>query len=225
MTEPRQTNAYDAVMFDLLTGLLDSWSLWNSVAANAGDGFRWRRRYLALTYEAGAYRPYEEIVKEAARGADVPIDAANALIERWDELTAWPEVPDVLRALAVPMAIATNCSEALAQRAVSRVGVAFDVVISAERARAYKPRPEPYRLALQELSLPPERVLFVAGSAYDVDGAAEVGMDVYWHNRAGLPRTASKHQPLIETASLWSLIDFVRNGWGRSAWNCADCTI
>jgi len=29
---------YDAILFDLLTGLLDSWSLWNRVAGSAEAG-------------------------------------------------------------------------------------------------------------------------------------------------------------------------------------------
>ena len=36
---------YRAVMFDLLTALLDSWSLWNRVAGSARVGLAWRRRY------------------------------------------------------------------------------------------------------------------------------------------------------------------------------------
>jgi hypothetical protein len=49
---------YDAVLFDLLTALVDSWSLWNRVAGNAEDGKRWRLAYLRRTYGAGVYRPY-----------------------------------------------------------------------------------------------------------------------------------------------------------------------
>jgi hypothetical protein len=59
---------YDAVIFDLLTALLDSWSLWNTAAGSAEEGMRWRRKYLELTYAAGAYRPYQTIVAEAAQG-------------------------------------------------------------------------------------------------------------------------------------------------------------
>src|SRR5712691_10509849 len=35
---------YQAVMFDLLTALLNSWSLWNKVARSDGVGFNWRTR-------------------------------------------------------------------------------------------------------------------------------------------------------------------------------------
>jgi len=184
---------YDAVVFDLLTAVLDSWSLWNKVAGSPEAGLKWRRRYLEITYGCGAYRPYEELVREAARDAGLPETLAEALEQRWDELAPWPEAPGVLAELPVPLAVATNCSIRLGRRAAGCVGVPFKVVVTAEEAGFYKPRPEPYRAVLTALDTAPERTLFVAGSASDVPGAKSVGMPVYWHNRIGLsPRDDTK---------------------------------
>ncbi|HTE70269.1 MAG TPA: haloacid dehalogenase, partial [Actinomycetes bacterium] len=47
---------YAAVLFDLLTGLLDSWSLWDAVARDEGTGRRWRTAYLRRMYAVGRYR-------------------------------------------------------------------------------------------------------------------------------------------------------------------------
>ena len=47
---------YDAVLFDLLTALLDSWTLWADVAGDPRAARRWRERYLALTFSTGRYR-------------------------------------------------------------------------------------------------------------------------------------------------------------------------
>jgi 2-haloacid dehalogenase len=44
-------------------------------------------------------------------------------------------------------------------------------------------------------------VLFVAGSAGDVEGATNAGMKVVWHNKARLPRKG-KSVPLREATSL-----------------------
>ena len=79
-------NTPRAVVFDLLTALLDSWSVWHAAAGSAGDGRRWRARYLELTYGCGVYRPYETLVAEAARDAGLPLDVAAALRARWDTL-------------------------------------------------------------------------------------------------------------------------------------------
>jgi 2-haloalkanoic acid dehalogenase type II len=189
---------YAAVVFDLLTALLDSWSLWNKVAGSPEPGLTWRRRYLEITYGCGAYRPYEELVCEAARDVGLPETLGEALERRWDELTPWPEAAGVLAGLPVPLAVATNCSIRLGRQAAACVGVPFKAVVTAEEAGFYKPRPEPYRAVLTALGTAPERTLFVAGSASDVPGAKGVGMPVYWHNRIGLSLRDDTKPDLLE---------------------------
>lgn len=178
---------YDAVVFDLLTALIDSWTLWSDVAGSPDDGMRWRRRYLEITYGCGAYRSYETLVREAARDVGLPASLGEGLERRWSELKPWPEAQRVLAGLPVPLAVATNCSVRLGSEAARLVGVPFKGVVTAESAGFYKPRPEPYRAALAALGTAPQRTLFVAGSPSDVPGARGVGMPVYWHNRIGLP--------------------------------------
>src|SRR5258706_4069002 len=56
-----------AILFDLLTGLLDSWTLWNAVAGSEADGRRWRAAYLRLTYGCGGYPPNETLGAPAPR--------------------------------------------------------------------------------------------------------------------------------------------------------------
>lgn len=203
---------YDAVLFDLLTGLLDSWSLWNGVAGSEEAGLAWRQKYLELTYAAGPYRPYEEIIREAAVAVGQPAARAEALTARWGDLTPWPETPEVLQTLeqSLPLGVATNCSDALAAIAVGCTGGNFKAVATAENSGFYKPRPEPYRKALEMLGCEPGRVLFVAGSAADVPGAAAVGMLVFWHNRRGLKLAhPAVPPPISEARSLLPLLDLI----------------
>jgi 2-haloalkanoic acid dehalogenase type II len=208
----RQIAPVEAVVFDLLTALLDSWSLWNRAAASAKDGLRWRRAYLELTYGCGPYRPYEDLVREAAARAGVAASAADALCAHWDTLQPWPEAPPVLGDLAahgLPLGVVTNCSIALGRRAADRVGVSFSVVVTAEETGYYKPRPESYRAVLDQLGTDPARTLFVAGSPADIPGAARVGMPVFWHNRAGLPFVADEARPLLIADTLHPLTELV----------------
>src|SRR5215469_13490915 len=201
---------HDAVAFDLLSALIDSWTLWNSVAGSGENGMRWRKRYLEITYGCGAYRPYETLVREAAADVGLPASCAASLEARWGELTPWPEVPAVLGRLAarLPLAVATNCSERLGRMAAARTGAVFQVVITAESAGFYKPRPEPYRAVLEALGTSAERTLFVAGSASDVPGARGMGMPVFWHNRVGLP-TRGEGEPEFCEPSLNRLPEIV----------------
>jgi len=202
---------YDAVLFDLLTALLDSWTLWDRVAGSQEAGRKWRAAYLRLTYGCGPYRPYEALVREAAGETGLAGAHAEALAARWDELRPWDDAAGFLAALRgrVRIGVVTNCSEALGRRAAARAGAPFDVVVTSERAGYYKPRPEPYRLALQELGLPAGRVLFVAGSGFDLVGTAAVGLDTLWHNRAGLARPPQAPPPLAEKRTLRELIPYL----------------
>ena len=201
---------FDAVIFDLLTAVLDSWSVWNRAAGSESDGMRWRRAYLTATYGCGAYRPYEELVAEAALSAGLARSAAERLQASWTTLRPWAEAPGVLTELAargVPLGVATNCSVILGEQAAKAVGVPFDVVVTAEAAGYYKPRPEPYREVLARLGTDPARTLFVAGSPADVPGARAVGMPVFWHNRARLPFLADDARPFLVADTLHPLRD------------------
>lgn len=201
---------YDAIGFDLLTALLDTWTLWSDVAGGRDAGMRWHAASQAML-RGRDYTPFEDIVRDSAREAGIDPRRAETLLRRWGEFEPWPDTPGVLAALP-PMTtfIVTNCSVRLGERAARKAG-AFDLVMTAEEAGAYKPDPRPYRAALTKLGLDPKRVLFVAGSAHDVGGASRVGMDVYWANRGGVaaPTDATA---LAERPDLRGLPAFVSTG-------------
>jgi 2-haloalkanoic acid dehalogenase type II len=198
---------YAAVGFDLLTALLDTWSVWSDVAGDRDLGMRWHAASQELL-RGKRYRPFEDIVRESARDVGLEAKRADELLRRWGrDFEPWPDTPAVLERLdGVTRFIVTNCSRKLGRLAAFRAG-RFDLVVTAEEAGAYKPHPLPYRMALSKLGLDPAEVLFVAGSAHDVGGAARVGMDVYWANRGGAPPptdgTAIREEPdlrgLVET--------------------------
>jgi 2-haloacid dehalogenase len=203
---------FDAVLFDLLTALLDSPTLWNDVAGNAEDGRKWRAGYLHRTYQTGAYRPYETLVAEAASEVGLSQALAAQLVARYGEFQPWPEVRQVLGALrrrGLALGVVTNCSEELGAKAGACTGVAFDVVVTAERAGCYKPHPRPYRMALDELGLAASRCLFVAGSAYDLFGTSRVGLAAYWHDRLGVTPPSDAPAPMAHHHSLHPLLEVV----------------
>ena len=203
---------YDAVLFDLLTALLDSWSLWNRIAGNPEDGARWRTAYLRRTYRAGRYRAYEAVVAEAAETSGLPRRLAGELVSAFSRLEPWPEAPVVLAALGrvLKLAVVTNCSERLGHVAAARTGVEFGAIVTAERAGFYKPHPLPYRTAIAALGVAPERCLYVAGSPYDLSGTAGIGLAAYWHDRIGMTAPPGTPAPLRRERSLTPLLQLIR---------------
>lgn len=205
----------EAIVFDLLTALLNSWASWDRATptGTTEEGRRWRARYLDLTFGAGAYTPstsYETLIRRAATDVGLPQSSPDALLQGWAQLEPWPEVPRVLETLqskGYKIGVVTNCSNVLGQAAVKRVeqcvgdGFRFDGAVTAEESGYYKPVDSAYQFLLTKMGLSSSEVLFVAGSAGDVQGAHDAGMRVVWHNHVGL---AKKGQavPLREGSNL-----------------------
>src|SRR6195952_2569211 len=102
-------------LFDLLTALLDSWTIWNQAAGSEAQGRVWRAEYLRLTYGCGAYVPYEELVAAAAQYVGLQAGAVQRLEQLWPELPVWSGVQQVLDAIEgrAQLGIVTNCSTRL----------------------------------------------------------------------------------------------------------------
>ena len=178
-----------AVLFDLLSALIDSWSLWDDIAGGREAGRRWRGDYLARTYRAGNYVPYLDLVRASAEAAGLPGAFADELRARWRELAPWPGAGLVLTELARerPLGVVTNCSKVLGRQAAALVDAPFITVVTAEEAGWYKPDGRAYAAGVRGLgadgeTLHPDDVLFVAGSPGDIVGASRAGLTVVWHN-------------------------------------------
>lgn len=203
---------YDAVLCDLLTGLLNSWSLWDAAAGGVEAGRRWRMAYLQVTFaQPGPYLSYEDLVAEAAAMTDIPASAVEALFSGYGGLRPWPGVKETLDALKgrVRVGIVTNCSVVLGEAAVAAVGVDFDSVTIAENSGWYKPNPAAYAAGLQGLGAMPERTLYVAGSPFDIAGAQRAGMDVFWHNQAGMQPGDGGAPVVMDSRTIEPLLDFL----------------
>jgi HAD superfamily hydrolase (TIGR01493 family) len=193
MTRASVPAAYPkAVLFDLLTALLDSWTSWNRAAGSEQAGRAWRAAYLRLTYGCGSYIAYEQLVREAAAQVGLPES-------------------DALQTLAphCKLAVVTNCSTRLGTQAAQLLPVRWDAIVTAEEAGVYKPDPLPYRLALEKLGVLAHEAAFVAGSSYDMFGTAAVGLRTYWHNRVGLPLVSGAQPPEIQSPTLDSLVPWL----------------
>lgn len=202
-----------AVLFDLLTALLDSWTVWNSAAGGEQAGRAWRAEYLRLTYGCGDYVPYEELVARAAQSTGLDAGAAQRLAAAWGDLPPWSGARELLAQLAphCKLAVVTNCSTQLGRQAADLLGVRWDVVVTAEDAGCYKPDPRPYRLALARLGVDAKDAGFVAGSGYDMFGTSRVGLRTYWHNRVGLELPQGAPAPELTSPTLEGAYSWLRS--------------
>lgn len=165
----------DAILFDLLMAVMNSMAAWADAAADETAGLAWRDSVTRRMVEIERYVPYEELVEAAAAERGLPPSAPGRLWKTWRRMEPWPDAA-ALVSLTTPYGFVTNCSHALAERAAARSHLRPRVILSAEEAGWYKPRPEVYRLACQRIGSRPERTLFVAGAAYDAVGALAAGL-------------------------------------------------
>ncbi|CAN5788148.1 haloacid dehalogenase type II [soil metagenome] len=142
--------------------------------------------------ESGPYRLYREILEASAEGicgelgvtpTSHELRAFGASVAAWP---AFPDSPDALASLAsrFRLGVITNCDDDLFAASNRRLGVTFDVIVTAQQAGGYKPAIRNFELALERLRLPVDRVLHVAQSLYhDHVPAQGLGLATVWVDR------------------------------------------
>jgi 2-haloacid dehalogenase len=95
----------------------------------------------------------------------------------WHRLQPWPDSVAGLTLLRQKFVLATlsNGNVALLTNMAKYSGLPWDCILSAELARAYKPNPAVYRMAIELLDLPPEQIMLVAAHPYDLLAAQSHG--------------------------------------------------
>src|SRR5262249_37080032 len=113
-----------------------------------------------------------------AYGLKLSRDEIDYLVGAWRRLRPWPDTVPGLTRLRRHYVIAplSNASFAGMVFLAKFAGLPWDCVITAENARAYKPRPEAYRTAIALLGLSPGQVMMVAAHNYDLRAARAEGM-------------------------------------------------
>ena len=139
-------------------------------------------------------------------------DAAlrERLLSLYWQLQAYPEVPEMLRALkaaGMNTAILSNGSPDMLQGAVQSASLAdvLDDVLSVESVGVFKPAPQVYDMVLQRFGVAKHHVLFVSSNGWDAAAAASYGFVTAWVNRAGLPVDRLPGQPNFVLQDLYAI--------------------
>lgn len=220
---PPRLAPIDACVFDAYGTLFDV----NSAAARCRDALgpqadafsaTWRRKQLEYSWLRslmGAHADFWQVTTEALdyaceRHAITDAPLRQRLLETYRELSAYPEVPAMLRAIrgaGFKTAILSNGSPAMLQAAIAAADLAaqFDQVLSAESVGVYKPYRSVYQLAVDRLGVRPERICFVSSNGWDIAGAAHFGFRAVWINRGREPRERLPAGPELELGDLSEL--------------------
>jgi 2-haloacid dehalogenase len=144
--------------------------------------------------EAGPqWRPYREVLagglQLAARrtGLAIPPGQSGALAAAWPSMAVFPDVAEALGTLASlgwRLAILTNCDDDLFAATLANLPVPFDVVVTAQQVRSYKPDLGHFRRFAELTGATPANWIHVANSwVHDISPAARMGLRSVWVDR------------------------------------------
>ena len=123
----------------------------------------------------------------------------------WHRLDAWPDVPTGLARLKRGYVIApvSNGNISLMVDLARRNGFPWDVILGAEIAGDYKPKPRVYLAAAEALDLKPEACMMVAAHSSDLAAAGALGL------RTAHVARPNEHGPGRGEAAPTIAVDFV----------------
>lgn len=181
------------ILFDVNETLLDLSGVRAVLIEALGDADRLAEWFFRLLHaslvanETDRFRSFESISVEALNamahrnGRDFGKSISDDLVAAFRTLPAHPDVPDALdrlRTAGFRLAALSNGSTAGIQEQLSSAGILdrFEMTISVDEVRRFKPHPAPYRRALDRLDVAAGKVLMVAAHDWDILGARHVGM-------------------------------------------------
>jgi 2-haloacid dehalogenase len=232
MKEPMSDNSkisgIKACVFDAYGTLFDVHSAVGKLRARLGDiadqvSAVWRTKQLEYTWLRslmGRHADFWQVTRDAldfafemhrVKDSELSKDLMGAYLE----LDCYPEVPGALSELKTrgfEIAILSNGTPAMLEAAVknSRLEEMIPQIFSVETAGIFKPHPRVYQIAVDELSVKPEEIIFQSSNAWDAAGAAAFGFKVAWINRFGQSPERLPGKPQVEIKDLSDLSELLK---------------
>jgi len=180
------------VSFDLYGTLIDyeydrsvRRILGDRLPADTVDAFELAGEAIRFDEVMADWKPYHEIIARSLRrtmekfGIEYRDGDGRQAYEAITTFGPHPDVPAALRTLAAryPLVILSNADDAQIAHNVVRLGAPIHAVITAEQARAYKPRLAAFEHMLAVLGARPDEIVHVSSSPmYDHRPANDVGI-------------------------------------------------
>jgi 2-haloacid dehalogenase len=183
----------------------------------------WRTRQFEYTWLrtlTGHYADFWQVTQDAlvfaaaAYGLELTADKRDRLMQAYLSLEAYPDVLpglQMLRSAGIRLAFLTNWTERMLEASVASAGLdgLFELRLSTDRVRAYKPDPRAYQMAIDAFALSREKILFAAFGGWDAAGGKSFGYRTFWVNRLKLPTEELEARPDAIGDTVTDLVHFV----------------
>jgi 2-haloacid dehalogenase len=168
-------------------------ALESTVGSAADDLLSAYHRAESILEASQRWRPYREVLTEglalASRRTGIALPAGNdsAFVTAWPSMPVFDDVAEALSALVSlgwQLAILTNCDDDLFATTAAKLPVPFEIVVTAEQVRSYKPDLAHFRKFAEISGATPETWIHVANSwVHDVLPASRMGLRSVWVDR------------------------------------------
>ena len=160
------------------------------------------------------YKPYRAVLAGVVEGFGqrfgFPVGAAERDLLA-SSIPSWRPFPDTVEALRAlgrryRLAIISNIDDDLFDSSARQLGVPFDLVVTAEQARCYKPDQAIFEEALRRLGAAAGSVVHVAEGVTEIPSARRLGCATVWVRRNGRSARLLTERPDLEVPDLQSLL-------------------
>ena len=120
-----------------------------------------------------------------ARGHDLAEGQRQHLNSAWHRLAPWPDTVSGMQRLKADFTLCTlsNGNLSLLAHMAKHAGLPWDLILSAEVFRHYKPDPQTYLGVAEVFDVTPAQVMLVASHEDDLDAAASCGLQTAYVSR------------------------------------------
>ncbi len=182
----------------------------------------WRQKQLEYTWLRSLMGAHADFWQVTSDGLNYALEAHgvkdqelhDSLMQLYLTLEAYGDVQltlQKLRAAGLKTAILSNGTPKMLEAAVTSAGISdlLDENLSIEDVGIYKPDNRVYQLAVDRLSVAPEKICFVSTNAWDAAGAAHFGFNVAWLNRFNKIQEVLPGRPKMVITTLVDLMELV----------------
>ncbi|GHD99819.1 haloacid dehalogenase [Defluviimonas sp. 20V17] len=184
----------------------------------------WRRKQVEYTWLRAITGAHTDFWQVTGDGLDWAMEAAglsdpalrDRLMALYEELSAYPEVPEMLAELkqaGLATAILSNGAPKMLAAAVASAGIGdrLDDVLSVESCGIFKPARQVYDMVGTRFGCTPDQVLFVSSNGWDATAATGYGFHTAWVNRAGQPVERMPWRPQTILTDLTGIPDLAKS--------------
>ncbi len=180
----------------------------------------WRLKQLQYTWLRATAGVHQDFWTVTENGLDYALEEQGLadpglrarLLQLYWELSAYPEVPAMLKALKAAgwnTAILSNGTPDMLEGAVAAAGIGdvLDACLSVQSLGVFKPHRSVYGLVGEYFGCPASDVLFVSSNCWDACAGAGYGFTAAWANRAGEPMDRLPWKPQHVIGDLTTIPD------------------